>query len=207
MNATNETTPVIERVDCDRQGRDIHIGIRRGSNTAWLPVMSEEELKELGSMIDNFIKADKENPQQVEIIKAEIERRIETKKHLITNGEAAGLHSELAAEVNCLQSLLGFINNMPEEVPRISNGTKPTSIVSPVGFIPMVDQNCGLEIWVKSNIKMERVANTIKGPHYNAKLRQWEILWNGDDGSYGGAWGNNEEEVTEKFNKVMVEKA
>jgi hypothetical protein len=71
MNATNETTPVIERVDCDRQGRDIHIGIRRGSNTTWLPVMSEEELKKLGSMIDNFIKADKENLQRNETDKME----------------------------------------------------------------------------------------------------------------------------------------
>ena len=56
---------------------------------------------------------------------------------------------------------------------------------------------------MKSNIKMESVTNTIKGPYYNAKLRQWEILWSGDDGSFGGAWGNSEEDVTERFNKIM----
>jgi hypothetical protein len=76
-------------------------------------------------------------------------------------------------------------------------------MVSSVGFIPMVGQNCGLGIRVKSNIKMESVTNTIKGPHYNPKFKLWEILWNGDDGSFGSVWGNSKKEVTEKFNKIM----
>lgn len=118
MNAINETTPVIEKIDCDRQGRDIHIGIRRGSNTTWLPVMSEEELKDLGSMIDNFIKADKENLQQVEMIKAEIERLKNQNTTYLDKSYTKQTEWGMHGAYHVLMELEDFINNMPEEVPQ-----------------------------------------------------------------------------------------
>ena len=46
---------------------------------------------------------------------------------------------------------------------------------------------------------------TVRGPHYNPKFRKWEILWRGDDGSYGGAWGNTRKDAIEMYNYTVTE--
>lgn len=39
-------------------------------------------------------------------------------------------------------------------------------------------------------------------PSFNLKFHQYEITWSNPDGSYGGVWGNTEEECLKRYNET-----